>query len=215
MSIAEKLTTVAENQQRVYDAGVAAGKAEGGGEETLFTKYGIMYKRNMVVEGTPQYGLLLNAYMEATEMETFSAPGVDSGSSGQSNVLRFCTKLKTAYLPKIRRLGNTFFGSCTALEEVTIGCDEVPVVQINANTFQYCSALVRLNVIGAIETSFSLGWSPLLDDTSIQSIIDGLADLTGATQQALTVHKTVRDKMTETQKRTIASKNWAVVVQGG
>ena len=31
MSIAEKLTTIAENQQRVYGAGYAAGQAEGGG----------------------------------------------------------------------------------------------------------------------------------------------------------------------------------------
>lgn len=32
MSIAEKLTTIAENQQRVYDAGYAKGQAEGGGD---------------------------------------------------------------------------------------------------------------------------------------------------------------------------------------
>lgn len=31
MSVAEKLTTIAENQQRVYDAGYAKGQAEGGG----------------------------------------------------------------------------------------------------------------------------------------------------------------------------------------
>ena len=31
MSIAEKLTTIAENQQKVYDAGFVAGQAEGGG----------------------------------------------------------------------------------------------------------------------------------------------------------------------------------------
>ena len=31
MSIAQKLSTIAENQQRVYDAGFAAGAAEGGG----------------------------------------------------------------------------------------------------------------------------------------------------------------------------------------
>ena len=31
MSIAEKLTTIAENQQKVYDAGFTAGQAQGGG----------------------------------------------------------------------------------------------------------------------------------------------------------------------------------------
>lgn len=34
MSIAEKLTTIAENERRVYDAGYAAGQATGGGGDT-------------------------------------------------------------------------------------------------------------------------------------------------------------------------------------
>ena len=34
MSIAEKLLTIAENEQRVYDAGFEAGKAQGGGGDT-------------------------------------------------------------------------------------------------------------------------------------------------------------------------------------
>ena len=33
MSVAEKLQTIAENEQRVYDAGFNAGKAEGGGKK--------------------------------------------------------------------------------------------------------------------------------------------------------------------------------------
>ena len=38
MSIAEKLTTIAENEQKVYDAGYSVGKAEGGDTETAYNE---------------------------------------------------------------------------------------------------------------------------------------------------------------------------------
>jgi hypothetical protein len=47
-----------------------------------------------------------------------------------------------------------------------------------------------------------------LSDDSIQSIIGGLADLTGGTAQDLVLHKDVKAKLTETQLATITSKNW-------
>ena len=36
MSIAEKLTTIAENEQKVYDAGFEAGKSQGGDTDEAF-----------------------------------------------------------------------------------------------------------------------------------------------------------------------------------
>lgn len=57
--------------------------------------------------------------------------------------------------------------------------------------------------------SFS-GCSSLSAD-SIQSIIDGLADLTGTTAQTMTLHTTVGAKLTEAQKENIAAKNWTLV----
>lgn len=270
MSIAEKLTTIAENQQRVYDAGYAKGQAEGGGinydevynegyndgyvagetvgdaknaeiladcntqlqkkgvesaeslgqvpqrigeievaEELFFTNKGAMYKRNMVIPSVEQfYG---SAYTRAEKMETVEVPNMDAGTSSTQGVFSFCSALKTAYLPKIRRIGNQFFYSCRALEELTLGCAEVPMVQINATSLQYCNALVRFNLVGAVETSFSLAQSALLDDVSIQNIVDSLADLSGKTAQTLTLHGDVGAKLTDEQKATITAKNWTLV----
>jgi hypothetical protein len=53
--------------------------------------------------------------------------------------------------------------------------------------------------------------SAVLSDDSIQSIIDGLADLTGSTAQTLTLHATVGAKLTQAQKDAAAAKNWTLV----
>lgn len=52
--------------------------------------------------------------------------------------------------------------------------------------------------------------SPLLTAESIQSIIDGLADLTGQTAQTITLHPTVKNKLTEEQIASATSKNWNI-----
>lgn len=62
-----------------------------------------------------------------------------------------------------------------------------------------------------IKLNFNISKSPNLSADTIQSIIDGLADLTGGTAQTLTLHATVGAKLTETQKATITAKNWKLV----
>ena len=54
-------------------------------------------------------------------------------------------------------------------------------------------------------------YSRNLTPETIQSIIDGMADLTGATAQTLTFHKDVGAKLTDAQKATITAKNWTLV----
>lgn len=61
-----------------------------------------------------------------------------------------------------------------------------------------------------LKLSISLAQSNLLSDESIQSIIDGLADLTGQTAQTITFHADVKAKLTEEQIATITSKNWTL-----
>jgi len=63
---------------------------------------------------------------------------------------------------------------------------------------------------GTIDYSINFASSPNLIDASIQSIIDGLADLTGGTAQTLTLHATVGGKLTDAQKATITAKNWTL-----
>lgn len=80
------------------------------------------------------------------------------------------------------------------------------------NGFNNCGALVEVRIVSnTIKLSISFANCSLLSHETIQSIIDGLADLTGSTAQTLTLHKDVGNKLTETQKATITAKNWTLV----
>lgn len=58
--------------------------------------------------------------------------------------------------------------------------------------------------------NLSISHTTFLSDTSIQSIIDGLADLTDETTQTITFHADVKAKLTEEQITTITGKNWTL-----
>ena len=79
------------------------------------------------------------------------------------------------------------------------------------NMFYHCYALKNISfVAGCIKKSISFAQSDKLTDESIQSIIDGLADLTGQTAQTITFHPDVKNKLTEEQIASVTSKNWNI-----
>lgn len=81
----------------------------------------------------------------------------------------------------------------------------------NNNVFGGCSTLKEFRVVPfSIKASLSIKSSPLLSPETIQSIIDGLADLTGQTAETLTLHNEVGNKLTEEQKATVTAKNWTL-----
>ena len=84
-------------------------------------------------------------------------------------------------------------------------------VNLNGTCFQYCRNLESITFEGEIAYSLSLSNSSLLNDASVQNIIDCLADLTGKTAQTLTLHADVGAKLTDTQKAAITAKNWTLV----
>lgn len=80
------------------------------------------------------------------------------------------------------------------------------------NLFSYCTALKDVRfVANSISLSITFAQSPDLSTNTIQSIIDGLADLTGGTAQTLTLHANVGAKLTDEQKATTTAKNWTLV----
>ena len=82
------------------------------------------------------------------------------------------------------------------------------------NMFNYNNALKEVRFVpNTIPLGLSFKPCPLLSNESIQSIIDGLADLTGGTAQTLTVHQDVRNKLTTEQLDQIANKNWLISPQ--
>lgn len=107
---------------------------------------------------------------------------------------------------------NYIFNNCANLrsvEKVILKSDGSQA--FSANSFKDLSALEEIRFEGCIGKNFEIKDSPLLSDASVQSIIDCLKDLTGATAQTLTLHATVGGNMTAEQKAAITAKNWTLV----
>jgi hypothetical protein len=95
---------------------------------------------------------------------------------------------------------------------VEIGEMDISSATAVNNMFFSCSRLKKIAFVpGCIKISISFESCGALDDASIQSIIDGLADLTGKTAQTITFHPDVGAKLTDVQKATITTKNWTLV----
>lgn len=107
-------------------------------------------------------------------------------------------------------MNNIFFN---AIKMVTV--DKIILKQDGSQTinsgFNNARELQNITFEGVIGNSISFIHSPLLTDASVQSIIDHLKDLTGATAQTLTLHATVGGKLTPEQKAAITAKNWTLV----
>lgn len=101
------------------------------------------------------------------------------------------------------------FIGCKKLKKITL-LNFHSDIQIKNNPFNGCEALEELVITGEIGMSVSLVQSPLLNNTSVQNIIDCLADMTGQTAQTLTLHTDVKAKLTETQIAAITGKNWTL-----
>jgi hypothetical protein len=81
-----------------------------------------------------------------------------------------------------------------------------------SNTFYGCMVLKEVRFApNSLKLSLSLSNSNLLSADSIQSIIDGLADLTGQPAQTLDFHADIVAKLTEEQWVQITDKNWSVL----
>jgi hypothetical protein len=109
---------------------------------------------------------------------------------------------------KANTIQNLFIYSSGIVE---IGEMEIPNVTAANNAFYGCTGLERISFVpGCIKVSLAFSSCSKLDDASIQSIIDGLADLTGKTAQTLTFHATVGAKLTQAQKDAASAKNWTL-----
>lgn len=228
MSIAEKLTTIAENQQKVYDAGYAAGQAGGGGGEDLFAYAASLNNMFEAVTFPESYELTVNAPALKN--------GVDRIISYAKNIKKFTLKGNTAnnalscqyafrggnMLEVIDFTGlgdgglkptylNGAFSANPKLVSILGELDFSAAVNVNA-PFETCTALVDVRFkAGTLSKSLNMVYSKSLSDESIQSILDGLADLSGATAQTLTLHATAGGKLTDAQKTAAAAKNWTLV----
>ena len=191
MSIVEKLTQIAENEQRVYDAGKKAQYDEfwdtyqqngtrtnynfafcgkGWNNETLKPKYDIIAKVSAGVQ------IFRECDFSGSLKEHFENLGI-------SLDFKDCTQMQFAFyacdqiteLPfldlKNSTNNNYAFQYCTKLKNLSSAVSENATF---TNTFDSCNALVNLDVTGNIGNSVNLRWSKSLTKASIISIIKAL-----------------------------------------
>ena len=186
-----------------------------GGEEILFTNHGTMYKKNMVILTDNTDGFYQYAYRYADKMETVEAPLLQANWASPHYVFQGCTALKTAKLPRIRKLGSFVFGDCIALETLILGEEQYPMQGIEINTLANCTALKNIKYIGIINKSANLQWCTLLTHESLMYLINALEDKsadTSGTTWTLTIGSENLAKLDETTELAIAwQKGWVVV----
>lgn len=141
----------------------------------------------------------------------------NGGTCSTTGMFRYSNYIKKIDFSECNfQFGNWYmaFSNCYALEEI-IGelVDSSGLWNNNfTNAFNSCSELKEVRFAkDAIFNTVKFTNSDKLSDASIQSIIDGLKDLTGATTQTLSFHKDVGAKLTPEQKAAITAKNWTLV----
>lgn len=133
-------------------------------------------------------------------------------SSGNNNV--YNDDLTTVDLSDFKVLPNYCTGTFLNNRSLTEIIGELNTSNCTAsssltNMFRSCASLVEVRFAKmTIKVNLNIAHPPNLSAESRQSIVDGLADLTGGTAQTVTFHADVKAKLTDEQKTQITSKNW-------
>ena len=126
-----------------------------------------------------------------------------------------CTDLEEVDLSDFNRnFSNSsyMFTYCKKLRKIIGELDFSTLAADGWGPFVGCESLeeIRFKEKCLLKYNISFSKSALLSDESIQSIIEALGDLTGATALKLVLHSTVVSKLTEEQVAQIANKNWVI-----
>ena len=237
MSIAEKLTTIAENEQKVYDAGKKTQYDEfwasymktllnGGSAQNLFSGSG-WNKDNFY----PKYSM--EPLSTATAMFSYfswdsDAPyldlaqrlkdcGVTLDTSQATVVAQMFASAYVTRIPKISVVGTTSLDRVfRGTKAVTL--DELELKEDGTNTFnnifQNCTALENIVITGTIgQNGFSVSDCTKLTKDSLLSIISALKDYSAnasGTTHTVTLGATNLAKLTEAEKAIATQKGWTL-----
>lgn len=205
MSIAEKLTTIAENEQKVYEAGQ---KAEYDRFWDAFQKNGNRKDYRGAFSGDetdfndenfkPKYDIVPNNLHTAFHynygitdlVASLDKAGVVLDTSNCDSLLQTFQGAATKHIPTIdasksTNLGYTFGSNC-GVETIDkfILSENTRQVGLGGNTFMQARYLKNIVFEGVITESINLSWSPLTVD-SMKSVISCLKNYAG-TENELT-----------------------------
>lgn len=227
MTIAEKLTKIYENTQKVYDAGVEAGKSQGGqttselwdsiqdfGNRTNYQSVFRYWAGAKYI--TPKYPIITSSAYEifCGCSSLLELPPIQFTAESNTFYAAFnsCKVLKEINMD-IRptnvssSMTQTFF-MCQALQTINkiIVTEDVKFT----NTFKWCSELVDVTFEGTIGNSIDFGHSSKLSKECILHIFDHLADKTGTSGFVVTLGATNLAKLTDTEKAIATGKGWTL-----
>lgn len=228
MSIAAQLREIADNVPKVYQAGFDDGAATGGGggEDALqyaeratfpwLNKFGKkeieIYIPNVRVGNSMFVPSESNTTVEHITLIGGDEPtlvGIDTMFNmnwlgGPLKHITFDIDFSNV------KTSSSWFNNHSAI--VTIDGRPLNFSSLtNTLTFSYLSLLEYIRFAPAtMKQSLNMSACKSLSNESIQSVIDGLADLTGAGAKTLTFHADVGNKLTQAQKDAISAKNWTL-----
>lgn len=228
MATADLITQLKQDFDDVY----AAGKAAGGGSGVDYSMYAkqiqlrpaAITQENVTfdLDNATTLAMFFNSTLEADDNVSVKNITVNCPNKIEAmNAAFFCNRTyNDNVLEKVTL--NVDTSACSTIRLAFRGCRALKTIDgtpldlskctasnSTENAFQYCYALQDVGFAKeTIQVNTSFANSSLLSDESIQSIIDGLADLTGGTAQTLTLHADVKAKLTDEQKTTITNKGW-------
>lgn len=171
-------------------------------------EFGTTYKPKHPMKPTSAQQMYYGSGLKWNAHETYPVDFSQCTEFYQCFAYAAIDRLGVVDMSKATRTANAFL-SCNLLHTIDklIASENTA---FHSSTFSTTPKLANITFEGVIGQSISLANSPLLTNASVQSIIDCLKDLTGATAQTLTLHATVKANLTEEQLATITGKNWSV-----
>lgn len=235
MSIADKLTAIAENVQRVYDAGKAAGGGEG---DSFYDTFWDAYQANGNRTGY-QYAFSYTGWNDETFKPKYN---ICPSGSGSGSYVFYNSRIKTSeYLSKIdfskspcavqtffgstiEELGVLDFGSVVqgwnGLQQTFTGCSKLRKIGLlipprdktaKVDAFSSLSSLTDITFGGTIYNNISFAGTPI-NVASLKSAIEWLEDYSGTTTtRTLTLGTTNQGKLTDEEIAIATEKGWTVV----
>ena len=225
MSIAEKLNVIAENEQKVYDAGYSQSESDfydiiqDGGNRTDY-RHGFMGwqseflrpKHKVVATGDKRYMFAYNKQLKIVEKDYFDLSKCDR-SWGNSYVFDGCESLEEVQDIGLQATG--YYGTYR-------GCKNLRIIETHRTgsygdpytlTFYGCESLEEIrNIEGEIsKNGFDISASNKVTHDTLMRIINALKDYsTSGTTYNITFGTDNLAKLSDTEKAIATQKGWTL-----
>lgn len=239
MSIAEKLTTIAENQQRVFDAGSKdewdkfTDSNNRRFYEYAFARSGYEYIRppyKLISTSRSLYMFEYCTKLKSVEKDYFDLSGIATNNTASNTSSMYYTFRGCSSLEVLEDIGippNAYYNTFA-------GCGKLHTVEVMrcaknmtyTNPFYGCTSLTDIKFVGEIGNNITFADCANLSYESLtapeeevngemrKGLIYALYDFVSngeTTTRTLTLHPTVKAKLTEEDEAFITGKGWTLL----